>query len=81
VLSVFGGDAKLYSATIAARLAGQIPGAYADITPEAVASQLRAAGVPVKDVREAGGPPRKGADRAAVMAIVGSAPAVAGDPA
>ena len=40
VLLVFRDDPKLYLTTIAARLAESIPGAYADITPEAVASQL-----------------------------------------
>ena len=46
-----------------------VPGAYAAITPAAVASQLRAAGVPVKNVREAGGAPRKGCERTAVEAV------------
>ena len=47
-------DDKLWSATIAARLAESLPGVYADITPEAVGSQLRALGVDVKNVREPG---------------------------
>lgn len=68
VLQVFGGDDKLWSPTIADRLAGQLPGAYEGITAEAVASQLRSAGVTVKDVRQAGGPNRKGCERAAVEA-------------
>ena len=42
VLMVFGADDKLWCETIAARLAGSIPSAYADITKDAVASQLRA---------------------------------------
>jgi S-DNA-T family DNA segregation ATPase FtsK/SpoIIIE len=69
VLQVFGADDKLWSPTIADRLAGQIPGAYEGITAEAVASQLRNAGVAVKDVRESGGPNRKGCERAAVEAV------------
>jgi S-DNA-T family DNA segregation ATPase FtsK/SpoIIIE len=69
VLQVFGGDDKLWSPTIAARLAGQIPGAYEGIIAEAVASQLRNAGVTVKDVREASGANRKGCERAAVEAV------------
>jgi S-DNA-T family DNA segregation ATPase FtsK/SpoIIIE len=69
VLAVFGTDARLYTATIAARLAERIPQAYADITPAAVASQLRALGVPVKNVRERGQGPGQGCDRAAVEAV------------
>jgi DNA segregation ATPase FtsK/SpoIIIE, S-DNA-T family len=66
---VFGTDAKLYSATIAARLADRIPQAYADTTPAAVASQLRALGVTVKNVRERGLAPGQGCERAAVEAV------------
>jgi S-DNA-T family DNA segregation ATPase FtsK/SpoIIIE len=69
VLHVFGADDKLWSPTIAGRLAGQIPGAYEGITPESVASQLRNAGVTIKDVREAGGANRKGCECAAVEAV------------
>ncbi len=69
VLAVLGGDPKLYCSTIAARLADRIPGVYADITQEAVASQLRQLGVEVKNVREAGGPPRKGCERTAIEAV------------
>ena len=71
VLAVFGADAKLWSETIATRLAESIPQVYADITPEAVASQLRALGVTVKDVRETGKGPRKGCERAAVAEAAG----------
>jgi len=72
VLTVFGDDSKLWSETIAGRLAGSIPGTYADITPDAVASQLRALGVAVKNIREAGGTQvRKGCERAAVEAAGG----------
>jgi S-DNA-T family DNA segregation ATPase FtsK/SpoIIIE len=69
VLTVFGADAKLWTSTIARRLAGRIPGTYADITPAAVASQLRSLGVTVKNVREPGGKPAPGADRTAVEAV------------
>jgi len=68
VLAVFGTDKNLWSETIAARLAEAFPGVYADITMEAVASQLRALGVTVKTVRETGKGPRSGCERAAVAA-------------
>jgi len=69
VLMIFGEDEKLWCETIAARLAGTIPGAYADITKEAVASQLRSLEIEVKSVRERGAkPPRSGCERAAVAA-------------
>jgi hypothetical protein len=42
------------------------PGVYADITSAAVASQLRALGVVVKNVREPGQPPASGCERTAV---------------
>ena len=69
VLTVFGTDAKLYTATIAARLAETLPGVYSDLTTEAVASQLRALGVPVKKLREPGGAAGWGCERAAVEAV------------
>ena len=69
VLGVFGADVKLWSSTIATRLAESLPAVYADITPDAVASQLRGLGVDVKNVREAGREPRKGAERAAIEAV------------
>jgi S-DNA-T family DNA segregation ATPase FtsK/SpoIIIE len=69
VLMVFGADGKLWCETIAARLAGSIPSAYADITPAAVASQLRNLGVTVKNVRETGKGPRSGCERGAVAAV------------
>jgi S-DNA-T family DNA segregation ATPase FtsK/SpoIIIE len=69
VLSVFGEAARLQTATIAARLAEHLPGVYADITAAAAGSQLRALGVPVKNVREPGKAPAPGADRAAIEAI------------
>ncbi len=61
--SIFGADTKLWTETIATRLREQIPGVYSAITQDAVASQLRAAAVTVKDVRETGKPPRKGCER------------------
>lgn len=72
VLMVFRDDARLYLTTIAARLAESVPGAYADITPEAVRSQLVNLGAPAKKVREPGGPPLAGFDRAAVVAVAGN---------
>jgi S-DNA-T family DNA segregation ATPase FtsK/SpoIIIE len=69
VLTVFGGDAKLWCSSIAGRLAERIPQAYADITPAAVGSQLRAAGVAVKNVREPGRSPASGCERSAVEAV------------
>lgn len=50
VLAMFDAEPKLYTATIAARLAERIPGAYADITAAVVASQLGAVGVTMKNV-------------------------------
>ncbi len=69
VLSVFGDSPRLWTETIAARLAERIPEAYADITPAAVASQLRALGVAVKTVREPGQAPAAGCDRSAVEEV------------
>jgi len=71
VLTIFGDDEKLWSETIAARLAGSFPGVYADITTEAVASQLRSLKVTVKRVRETGKEPRWGCERSAVAAAAG----------
>ena len=66
VLTVFGDAAKLRTATIASRLATLIPDVYADITPAAVASQLRSVGVAVRNVREPGAQPGQGCYRADV---------------
>jgi S-DNA-T family DNA segregation ATPase FtsK/SpoIIIE len=74
VLSVFGGDVKLWNETIADRLSAAIPDVYADITPPAVASQLRALGVTVKNVRETGRNPNLGCERAAVEAAAEDRP-------
>jgi len=68
VLAVFGADKNLWSETIADRLSESIPQVYADITKDAVASQLRALGVTVKNVRETGKGPRSGCERIAVEA-------------
>ena len=70
VLTVFGADKNLWSDTITLRLSASLPGVYADITKDAVASQLRSLGVEVKTVREAGKGPRSGCERAAVSAAV-----------
>jgi hypothetical protein len=48
-----------------------MPG-YDGITAEAVASQLRAIGIDVRDVRETGRGNRKGAYRAEIEAVAGS---------
>lgn len=72
VLSAFGGDSRLWCETIAARLRDRLPGVYADITPAAVASQLRAVGVTVKNVRERGRNPNQGCEREAVEAVAGT---------
>lgn len=66
---MFGADEKLWSETIAERLATTIGDPYADMTREAVANQLRAAGVKVKTVRETGKSGRSGCERAAVAAV------------
>jgi DNA segregation ATPase FtsK/SpoIIIE, S-DNA-T family len=69
VMSVFGGDEKLWSSTIAARLAESLPSVYADITPAAVSSQLRGLGVEVKNVRERGQVPNLGCWRTAIEGV------------
>jgi len=72
VLAVFGADLKLWSETIADRLSESMPGVYADITKDAVASQLRSVGVTVKNVREVGKGPRSGCERTSVQAAIGA---------
>jgi len=72
VLAVFRDDPKLYPTTIATRLAELIPGAYADITPEAVRSQLANLGASPKRVREPGGAPLAGYERGAIIPLLGS---------
>jgi S-DNA-T family DNA segregation ATPase FtsK/SpoIIIE len=69
VLAVFGDAPKLWTSTIAARLAEQFPAVYPDITAAAVGSQLRGLGVTVKNLREPGGQPSPGAERAAIEAV------------
>ena len=68
VLTVFAGARALWCETIAARLREHLPAVYADITQEAVASQLRGLDVDVRNVREPGSGPRKGCYRDAVQA-------------
>ena len=70
VLMVFGDDDKLWRETIADRLRGALPAVYADITADAVGSQLRAVGVEVKPVRERGKQPLRGCEKTAVAAAV-----------
>lgn len=74
VLTVFGDAKALWCQTIAERLAGSFPEAYADITQDAVASQLRVLEVNVRGVRETGRTgdgPRSGAYRAEVEQLAG----------
>jgi DNA segregation ATPase FtsK/SpoIIIE, S-DNA-T family len=70
VLLVFRDDPRLYTETIAARLRESLPAFYSDTTGEAVRSQLAALGVTSKKVREPGGVPLAGFERAAIVAIV-----------
>lgn len=72
VLTVFGADERLWTETIAVRLADLIPDVYADVTATAVASQLRGLGVTVKKVREPGREPRAGCERSAVQEAAGA---------
>ena len=68
MLTIFGDAGKLHCETITARLREHLPGGYADITPQAVASQLRALGIPVKKLREPGATGvRAGCERTAVQ--------------
>jgi S-DNA-T family DNA segregation ATPase FtsK/SpoIIIE len=72
VIEIFGADEKLWSETIAGRLAHSIGHPYTDITKEAVGSQLRRAGVKVKTVRETGKSGKAGCERKAVAAVARS---------
>ena len=74
VLTVFGTDVNLWCESIAGRLRTMLPEFYADITQEAVSSQLRSIGVTVKNVRESGEKSRKGCHRAAVEQAAGVVP-------
>jgi hypothetical protein len=65
VLAVFGADAGLHWAVLAARLAAQMPARWADATPDSVSAQARGLGVPSVDVK-AFGTVRKGCRRADV---------------
>jgi len=74
VLTIFGDAKALWCSTIAERLAGSFPEAYADITQDAVASQLRALTVNVRGVRETGRTgdgPRSGAYRTEIDQLAG----------
>ena len=74
VLTIFGDAKALWCSTVAERLAGSFAEAYADITQDAVASQLRALGVNVRGVRETGRTgdgPRSGCYRAEVEQLAG----------
>jgi S-DNA-T family DNA segregation ATPase FtsK/SpoIIIE len=73
VLTIFGDAGRLHCETIADRMRAHVP-ACADITLEAVGSQLRALGIPVSKCRETGprAAPgvRAGCARTAVEAVV-----------
>jgi DNA segregation ATPase FtsK/SpoIIIE, S-DNA-T family len=73
VLTVFAEADKLHCATITARLREHLGGVYADITQEAVSSQLTATGITVKKLRENGPQAapgvRAGCEREAVEAV------------
>ncbi len=74
VLTIFGDAKALWCSTVAERLAGSFAEAYADITQDAVASQLRALTVNVRGVRETGRTgdgPRSGAYRTEIERIAG----------
>jgi len=71
VLTVFAGAHALWCETIAARLREHLPEVYADITQEAVASQLRGLRIDVRNVREPGQGPRKGCYRTAIETVAG----------
>ena len=74
VLTVFGDAKALWCQSIAERLAGSFADIYADITQDAVASQLRALEVDVRGVRETGRTkdgPRSGCYRAEVERAAG----------
>ena len=71
VVTIFAGARALWCETIAARLREHLPEVYADITQEAMASQLRALGIDVRNVREPGAGPRKGCYRQAAEAAAG----------
>ncbi len=75
VLTIFGDARGLWCETIAARLAESLPGGYADVTKDAVASQLRGLGVKVGTVRESGKGGRSGCYRADVEAVMAPADA------
>lgn len=75
VLTVFGEARALWCETIAERLAGSFAEVYADITADAVASQLRGLEVNVRGVRETGRTkdgPRSGCYRAEVEELAGA---------
>ncbi len=72
MLVIFGDAKALWCETIAARLAESLPGAYADITKDAAASQLRGLGIKVGTVRESGKGGRSGCYRADVETAAGT---------
>ena len=70
VLQVFGAEAGLQWQILAARLAAQTPGRWADTTADAISAECRARGVPSVDVK-AFGKALKGCRRADVQRAAG----------
>jgi S-DNA-T family DNA segregation ATPase FtsK/SpoIIIE len=71
VLAVFGSDAGLQWADVAARLASRFPARWDGATGEAISAECRERGVPSVNVRGPGGQ-AKGCRRAAVEAAAGA---------
>jgi DNA segregation ATPase FtsK/SpoIIIE, S-DNA-T family len=71
VLAVFGSDAGLQWADVAARLASRFPARWDGATGDAISAECRAAGVPSVNVRGSGGQ-AKGCRREAVEAAAGA---------
>ncbi len=71
VLAVFGGDAGLQWAGLAARLSSQFPARWEGATADAVSAECRALGVSSVTVR-AGGEIAKGCRRADVESVAGA---------
>lgn len=78
----YAGEVGLAWAEIAARLAEQLPQAYADTTAEAISATVRGLGVPSVNVKRGGqvlkGTRREHVDQAAQRREIGSGPAATG---
>ncbi len=71
VLAVFGSDAGLQWADVAARLASRFPARWEGVTADAISAECRARGVPSVNVKAGGGQAR-GCRRADVEAVAGA---------